>query len=75
MRFDLAWTLMLISAYEGDQWRQAFLEAYEGYTGAAVENLEYFDVTVCIRRLYSLAVSISAGAEALGCRKHHAKTG
>ena len=66
---------MLISAFEGDQWRQPFLEAYARYAGSAVEKIEYFEVAVCIRRLYTIAVSISAGAEVLECRRHHTKTG
>jgi aminoglycoside phosphotransferase (APT) family kinase protein len=37
-RFDLAWTLMLISAYQGSQWRQSFLEAYERHAGELLEN-------------------------------------
>jgi aminoglycoside phosphotransferase (APT) family kinase protein len=55
-RFDLAWTLMLISAYQGSQWRQSFLEAYERHAGELLENLEFFDVAACTRRLYSIAV-------------------
>jgi aminoglycoside phosphotransferase (APT) family kinase protein len=67
-RFDLTWTLMLISVYQGSQWRQSFLEAYERHAGELLENLEFFDVAACTRRLYSIAVSISAGTEKMGMR-------
>jgi len=67
-RFDLAWTLLLISTYEGFLWRQPFLEAYERQAGIQLEQLYYFDVAACTRRLYSIAVSLAAGAGEMGMR-------
>ncbi|MFL7892590.1 MAG: phosphotransferase family protein [Anaerolineales bacterium] len=67
-RFDLAWTLLLITAYEGFHWRQPFLESYERQAGIQIEQLHYFDVAACARRLYSIAVSLAAGAGAMGMR-------
>lgn len=67
-RFDLAWTLMLITAYEGEKWREPFLEAYERHVGEKVDQLEFFDVAACTRRLFSIAASIAAGAEHMGMR-------
>jgi aminoglycoside phosphotransferase (APT) family kinase protein len=67
-RFDLAWSLMLIAAYEGEHMRGQFLEAYEHAAGEPVPDLEFFDVAACTRRLFSIAVSIDRGAEKLGMR-------
>jgi len=67
-RFDLAWTLLLITAYEGPHWREPILREYERLAGGGVERLEFFDVAACFRRLFSIAVSLSAGAESLGMR-------
>jgi hypothetical protein len=33
-----------------------------------MEQLDFFDVAVCLRRLYSIATSITAGAEEMGMR-------
>jgi aminoglycoside phosphotransferase (APT) family kinase protein len=67
-RFDLAWTLLLIDAYEDAAWRGRILEEYERLAGVAVEGLEFFDVFACLRRLFSVMVSVSGGAETLGMR-------
>jgi aminoglycoside phosphotransferase (APT) family kinase protein len=67
-RFDLAWTLMLITAYEGYQWRKPILDSYELHAGEQIDGIEFFDVAACLRRLFSIAVSISAGAEQMGMR-------
>lgn len=67
-RFDLAWTLMLITAYEGYHWRKPFLEGYERHASEKIRDLDYFDVAACLRRLYSIAVSVSIGAENMGMR-------
>lgn len=66
-RFDLAWTLLLILGYEGREAREAILREYERQAGA-VEQLAFFDVVACLRRLYSIAASIKYGAEKLGMR-------
>ncbi len=67
-RFDVAWTLMLVGASEGAGWREAILERYEHHAGARIESLEFFDVAVSVKRLYSVAVSLEVGPEALGMR-------
>jgi aminoglycoside phosphotransferase (APT) family kinase protein len=67
-RFDLAWTLTLIGAAAGWAVRERILSEYERLSGAAVESLPYFEVAACTKRLYSVAVSVSFGAEQLGMR-------
>jgi Ser/Thr protein kinase RdoA (MazF antagonist) len=67
-RFDLAWTLLLIGAYEGSRWREPILREYERLAGAKVEGLEYFDVYACLKRLFSIIISVKEGAEKLGMR-------
>jgi hypothetical protein len=59
---------MLVTAYEGSNWRKLLLETYERKAGESVEQLEFFDVAACLRRLYSIAVSVTAGAEQMGMR-------
>jgi aminoglycoside phosphotransferase (APT) family kinase protein len=65
-RFDLAWTLVLVSSYEGSSWRDRILQTYEQVNGAPVEQIEYFEVYACMRRLFSIVASITGGAEKMG---------
>ena len=65
-RFDLAWTLVLVSSYEGAVWRERILQTYEHLLGAAVQQIEYFEVYACVRRLFSIVASIQGGADKLG---------
>ena len=67
-RFDLAWTLLLVSSYEGAEWRDRILEEYERLAGARVEQMEWFEVCACGKRVFSVAMSLLAGAEKLGMR-------
>jgi hypothetical protein len=68
-RFDLAWTLMLVGAAEGWHWRDRILAEYERLAGAPVQELEWFEVAVCSKRLFSVFVSSAAGPETLGMRR------
>ena len=67
-RFDLAWTLLLLLCYEGPQVREVVLREYERQWGQPVKKLEFFDVAACLRRLFSIMVSVMEGAEKLGMR-------
>ncbi len=67
-RFDLAWTLVLVSSYEGPEWRERILGEYEHLAGARVEQMGYFEVAACFKRLGSVALSLSYGPEKLGMR-------
>ncbi|MCP4541115.1 MAG: phosphotransferase [Chloroflexi bacterium] len=67
-RFDLAWTLLLISTHKDAKWRDIILHEYERLTETPVEQIEYFDVAACTRRLFSVVTSLSEGPEKLGMR-------
>ena len=67
-RYDLAWTLNLLTSIEGDQWHEPLLRGYERQAGHKVEGLEIFYAAACFRRLYSVAVSMAYGADKLGMR-------
>lgn len=67
-RFDLAWTLLLVSTYEGREWYQRILHEYERLAGARVEQLAFFEVYACLKRLYSVVASLTYGPETLGMR-------
>jgi aminoglycoside phosphotransferase (APT) family kinase protein len=67
-RFDLAWTLLLVGTHEDEEWRDLVLQEYERLAGIRVEQIAYFDVAACARRLFSVVVSLSEGPEKLGMR-------
>jgi aminoglycoside phosphotransferase (APT) family kinase protein len=72
-RFDLAWTLALTLAYEGNIRRQMVLEEYEQQMGSRVPNLEVFEVFACVRRIGSAMISMQNGAEKMGMRPEAAE--
>ena len=67
-RFDLAWTLLLVSTYEGSAWYERILHEYERLAGSKVEQLAFFEVYACTKRLYSIVASLTYGPETLGMR-------
>ena len=67
-RFDLAWTLLLVSTHEGRAWYERILHEYERLAGAEVEQLAFFEVYACMKRLYSIVASLTYGPETLGMR-------
>jgi hypothetical protein len=67
-RFDLAWTLVLVSTYEGAGWHDRILREYERIAGAKVEGLAFFEVVACVKRLYSVAAALTFGPQTVGMR-------
>lgn len=67
-RFDLAWTLLLVGAYMGTEVRGFILDQYQRLSGRPVEQLDYFDVANAVKRLGSMMISLSEGADKVGMR-------
>ena len=67
-RYDLAWTLLLQGMYDGWALRDLILADYEVCLGRPVEGLAVFEAFACARRLLSMLVSLTQGAEAMGMR-------
>jgi aminoglycoside phosphotransferase (APT) family kinase protein len=67
-RFDLAWTLVLASAYFGEEWRDQILAGYESYLGERIDRIEVFEAFACTRRLFIIVACLTHGAAALGMR-------
>ena len=67
-RFDLAWTLLLVDAYEGPAMYAAVLHEYERWADGPVEELACFEVCACARRLFDIVSSLAEGAERRGMR-------
>jgi aminoglycoside phosphotransferase (APT) family kinase protein len=72
-RFDVAWTGLLMGMALGDEDAGARLcTEYERH-GRALEAMEFFDVAVALKRLYTVAASLAAGPETLGMRPEAAE--
>lgn len=67
-RFDLAWTILLMSTYGGEQLRDLILDTYQAISGKHVLDIKYFEVVAALRRLISVYLSVTEGAEKLGMR-------
>ena len=67
-RLDLAWTLLLMSTYGNPGACELVLGEYERAAGRRVDQIEYFEIAACLRRLFSIVVSLESGAAALGMR-------
>jgi aminoglycoside phosphotransferase (APT) family kinase protein len=67
-RIDIAWTIVLMSTYGSPEAREIILGEYERIAGHRVKQIQYFEVAASLRRLFSISVSISSGADKLGMR-------
>jgi aminoglycoside phosphotransferase (APT) family kinase protein len=67
-RLDLAWTILLTSTYGNPEARGIILDEYEQIVGYKIQQIEYFEVAASLRRLLSISVSLSNGADKLGMR-------
>ncbi len=67
-RYDLAWTLLLYAAFGNMTLRNDLLRGYEAAAGESVDQIEFFEVYACLRRLFEISRSIKQGADELGMR-------
>ncbi|MGH2482519.1 MAG: phosphotransferase family protein, partial [Ktedonobacteraceae bacterium] len=67
-RFDLAWTLLLQRSQGAVNLADMMLGEYERLLGHHIEQLEFFEVIACFKRLFDIAVSLQNGATTLGMK-------
>jgi aminoglycoside phosphotransferase (APT) family kinase protein len=67
-RFDLAWTLVLLGSQASWDAAERVRTGYAAQGGKTGADLEFFVAVACMKRLYSVLVSLAQGAEALGMR-------
>ncbi|MCD4848451.1 MAG: phosphotransferase [Candidatus Aegiribacteria sp.] len=68
LRFDLSWTMLLMSTHMERKWRDLVLNEYQKQSGSPVDSIEYFEVFSCVKRLLSIYLSLNAGPESFGMR-------
>jgi aminoglycoside phosphotransferase (APT) family kinase protein len=57
-RFDLAYSLVMVSVYQGMEWRDRILNEYESIRGQQVGEIEYFEIVACARHLLEFAANM-----------------
>jgi aminoglycoside phosphotransferase (APT) family kinase protein len=57
-RFDLAWTLTIVNAFLGPEWRDMTLSEYEYLTQQQVADLDFFEVFACLKRLFDIVACL-----------------
>ena len=67
-REDLAWTVLLASAFWGRPFGDAILEAYLRASGPEVKDADFFEVAAIYRRIQDTSISFMSGAEDAGMR-------
>jgi len=67
-RFDLARTLLLLETQGYPDLRDIILHLYGRLAGQIVEQIEFFEVIGCLRRLIDISVSLSQGATRMGMK-------
>ncbi|MHB1317570.1 MAG: phosphotransferase family protein [Anaerolineae bacterium] len=67
-RVDLAWTLLLIGAAEGWDWRDRVLAQYERLSGEHWHEITVFEAHACVRRLLVVNVVMQGDGGRLGLR-------
>jgi aminoglycoside phosphotransferase (APT) family kinase protein len=67
-RFDLGWTLCLFNEFGDTAVRLTFLDEYEQQIGCKVEQIEYFEVAACLKKLFGMTVIILEEPEKIGMR-------
>jgi aminoglycoside phosphotransferase (APT) family kinase protein len=72
VRFDLAWTLVLLASERDVEIAQRVREGYFAVRGwratDVAEELAFFEGAACLKRIVSVVVSLQRGADALGMR-------
>lgn len=67
-REDLAWTVLLASAFWGRPFGETMFEAYQRAAGEAVRDAEFFEVAAIFRRIQDTSISFMRGAGEAGMR-------
>ncbi|NLJ84897.1 MAG: phosphotransferase family protein [Firmicutes bacterium] len=65
-RFDLAWTILLMSTYASKEVGELVLKQYQEISKTKILDIEYFQVVAALRRLLSIYLSARDGAAELG---------
>ncbi len=72
-RFDLGWTLLLLRTQNSEELAERVLKEYERLAGHSIEQLEFFEVLACLKRLFEITLSLKSGTALLGIKPEAVK--
>lgn len=67
-RFDVGWTVVLVSTHAHPWLARSVVRKYEQISRKKIEDIDYFEVAACLKRLFAASVSLTHGAERVGMR-------
>ena len=71
VRFDLAWTLLLVGGHANPQWADTMLAGYAAAWPTPppwLDGMSFFEAAACAKRVLSVVISLVAGPDKLGMR-------
>lgn len=68
-RIDMAWTLLLSRLHIGHGLHEVVLDRYQRIAGTNLDDMDYFTIDACLRRLSDILISLKAGSESIGLRQ------
>lgn len=68
-RIDVAWSMLLAELHLGGELRDMILDSYQNARGEVLQNMDYFIIDACLRRLSDILISLNSGASTLGMRE------
>lgn len=71
VRFDLAWTLLLVGSHTEPAWADAMLAGYRAAWPSPpgwLDDMAFFDATACAKRVLSVVISLAVGPDKVGMR-------
>ncbi len=67
-RMDIAWSFLLAKLHLSEDLGDAILNGYQKVIGQDLDNMDFFIVDACLRRLSDITIMLKRGAESLGMR-------
>lgn len=68
-RIDVAWSMLLAELHLEGGLKDMILDSYQNARGEALQDMDYFKIDACLRRLSDILISLNSGASTLGMRE------
>jgi aminoglycoside phosphotransferase (APT) family kinase protein len=68
-RIDVAWSQLLARLHLDKKISETILEGYQKAASMSLDDMDYFTIDACLRRLSDILISLSKGADSLGMRE------
>jgi aminoglycoside phosphotransferase (APT) family kinase protein len=72
-RIDVAWSMLLAELHLEGGLKDMILDSYQNARGETLQDMDYFKIDACLRRLSDILISLNSGASSLGMRESTAE--